>query len=533
MAYREVSVVEIKEILRHWIKGFGYRKVAGFTGSDRKTVRRYVELATKLGLRKGEGEAQLTDDLISAIVASVQPGRVGIRGDSWQCCEEHKEEIQQWLDKDLTLTKVLELLGRKGAIELPYRTLHRFAVEELGFGRQQTTIRVDDCDPGQEVQLDFGYMGMLTDAETGQRRKVWALIFTAVYSRHQFVLFLYRQRLEEIIDGFELAWAFFGGVFKVVIPDNVKAIVASADSLAPKFTEGFLDYMQSRPFVTDPARVRHPKDKPRVERAVKYVRESCFEGEGFRSLEAANEHAKQWCMTTAGLRDHGTIHRQPLKLFEAEEQPKLEAAPTERYDVPVFDDVKVHNDQHIVIGKALYSVPVSYVGEKVHLRMDRQLVKIYHHRRLIKVYPRREPGGRISDPKDFPEHQGIFARRDTEALQNKADSAGPSVAEYTRRLLEMPQPWRRMRAVYRLLGLARRFGAQTVDLACERALSLDVVDVTRIEGIVKKALETSPNESPPPGGVAQVIELRFARPTSHFAVESGTMNPPGGQDEHS
>ncbi len=531
MAYREVSVVEIKEILRLWVRGMGFRPVAKATGSDRKTIRRYIELAQEQGLSKEGGTEQLTDELIATIVSKIQPGRTGARGDAWRCCERHREQIKSWLDEDLTLTKVLELLGRKGAVELPYRTLHRFATEELGFGRKRTTLRVDDCEPGQELQLDFGFMGLIDEASSGRQRKVWALIFTAVFSRHQFVFFTHRQRLEDIIEGFERAWTFFGGIFKVVIPDNMKAIVASADPVSPKFTEGFLDYMQARDFTADPARVRHARDKPRVERAVPYVRESCFKGEGFRSIEGANEHGVHWCMTTAGLRDHGTIHQQPLRLFEEKEQAALDPAPTDRYDVPVFDDVKVHNDQHFVIGRALYSMPVSYVGQKVHVRMDRKLVKAYHRRALVKIHGRQPPGGRSSAPEDFAEHKAIYARRDTGELQRRADGAGPSVAEYARRLLEQPEPWRRMRAVYRLLGLAHRFGDQVVDQACDRALALDVVDVTRIERIVKNALETEPTEPSPSGGGAQVIELRFARPREHFAVERCALGEQGGDHE--
>ncbi|MHA7650838.1 hypothetical protein ACX9NE_16705 [Mycobacterium sp. ML4] len=67
---------------------------------------------------------------------------------------------------------------------MPYWTLHRFASERCGFGRKGITVRVADGDPGVEYQVDFGHLGMLTDADDRRRRKVHALIFTAVYSRH-------------------------------------------------------------------------------------------------------------------------------------------------------------------------------------------------------------------------------------------------------------------------------------------------------------------------------------------------------------
>jgi transposase len=92
-------------------------------------------------------------------------------------------------------------------------------------------VRVADGEPGDELQVDFGRMGQCEI--DGRRRVVWALIFTACYSRHTFVWLSLRQTIDDVIDGFEAAWAFFGGVFRTVIPDNLKAIVTDADRLEP------------------------------------------------------------------------------------------------------------------------------------------------------------------------------------------------------------------------------------------------------------------------------------------------------------
>jgi transposase len=130
---------------------------------------------------------------------------------------------------------------------------------------------VADGKPGDELQVDFGRLGLIPDPARGSRRVVHGLVFTAVYSRHLFVYPTHRQSLEEVIAGFEAAWAFFGGVFRVVIPDNLKAIVDHADATDPRLNDAFREYAQVRGFAVDPARVRHPRDKPRVERSVHYV----------------------------------------------------------------------------------------------------------------------------------------------------------------------------------------------------------------------------------------------------------------------
>jgi hypothetical protein len=190
-------------------------------------------------------------------------------------------------------------------------------------------------------------MGMLFDSVSGRRRVVHALIFTAVYSRHMFVWLTFSQTLAAVIDGCEAAWRFFGGVFKVLIPDNMSTVVAHTDSVNPRFTVGWLEYSQARGFVTDPARVAHPQDKPRVERMVQYVRGNFWDGETFTSLDQAQQAATAWCLGTAGTRIHGTTCARPLEVFTTEEQPRL-LAYAGAYDVPVFKAVKVHRDFHLL-----------------------------------------------------------------------------------------------------------------------------------------------------------------------------------------
>ena len=83
-------------------------------------------------------------------------------------------------------------------------------------------------------------------------------------------------RSEEVIAGLESAWAFFGGIPRYLVMDNFPAALAGPDALHPRLTRGFLEYAQHRSVICDPARVRHPKDKPKVERDIQYVRERFF-----------------------------------------------------------------------------------------------------------------------------------------------------------------------------------------------------------------------------------------------------------------
>jgi transposase len=516
MAFREVQVNEVREVLRCWLAGDGLRIAAERAGVDRKTARRYVEAGEVAGLVRDGGAEQLTDELIGAVIAAVRPARASGHGAAWQALLVQQQQIRDWIENDdLQLTNIHGKLSRQGVV-VPYRTLHRFATERCGFGRSQLTVRVADGKPGEECQIDFARLGLIPDPAAGRRRVVHALIFTAVYSRHMFVWLTFTQTLTAVIDGCEAAWAHFGGVFRVLVPDNMSPIVAAADPVNPTFTVGWLDYSQDRGFGTDPARVRSPKDKPRVERVVQYVRGNFFAGEVFIDLADAQRRVEQWCATTAGLRIHGTTAARPVEVFTAEERPVLLPVPVSGYDVPLFATPKVARDLHIEVAHGLYSVPAELAGQRVQVRADSRLVKVFSRGQLVKTHPRVPAGARSTDPKDYPEGRAEYALRDVAALTAKATGHGPAVGVYAARLLDTPLPWTRMRAVYRLLGLVRTYGPVPVEAACARALELDVVDVTKIARMLEQASE---REQPTAAAViAAGAPGRFARDSSEFEV---------------
>jgi hypothetical protein len=139
--------------------------------ADRKTVRRYVEAAQGAGLERGGGDEALTDELLGAMAEQLQSGRPRhLYGEAWRQLEGERAFLKAKLDAGLRLTKVHDLLARRGVL-VPYRTLHRFCASELEFGGQRKTVPVADGEPGHELQVDFGRMGLLRDGPEGRRRQ--------------------------------------------------------------------------------------------------------------------------------------------------------------------------------------------------------------------------------------------------------------------------------------------------------------------------------------------------------------------------
>ncbi len=523
MAFREVRVFEVREVLRLWLRGEGLRATERLAGLDRKTVRRYLAAAQELGLVRDGGEQQLTEVFLGSVVEKVRPHRTDGRGQAWGLLVAQHEQIQRWLKTEqLTVVKVGELLARRGIV-VPERTLHRYALEvcDVGRGRRGVTVRVNDGKPGDELRLDFGRLGLLPDPDSGRNRVCQALIFTPVVSRYSFVWCSFGQRIEDVVAGCEAAWEFYDGVFGTVVPDNMKAIVDGAHSTEPRLNQAFTEYAQDRGFLIDPARVRSPQDKPRVERVVPFVRNSFFAGESFIDLADAQRRAVVWCQQRAGMRIHGTIQARPAEVFRLEEFPALRQVPTDRYDLPIYATVKVHRDHHLEVAKALYSVPGNLIGQHVQVRADGQLVRVFSRGQLVKVHPRMGIGRRSTDPADLPTKRTVYAMRDLDQLQRLAAGHGAAIGTYATALLEHPLPWTKMRQVYALLGLVKKWGNDKVEQACTSALEHEAVNVALIGRMLERGTEQTPIQPPLPGtgmGTGTVVAGRFARDPEEFAT---------------
>jgi transposase len=523
MAYREVAMVDVKEVLRLWLEGMARKRIAAQVGLDPKTVRRYVRTALRAGLRPSDGVATLTDERVAVVLVALKAVPTRPHGAAWVECVRHEATIGAYLRQGVRLTKIRKLLRRQG-VELPYATLRRFAIAALGFGRTAPTVPVADCAPGEEVQLDTGWMILLAPDAAGRRRRFRAWIFTPVYSRYRFVYPCFGETTASAIEACEAAWAFYGGVFRVVIPDNTKAIIDTADPLQPRVIVAFREYAQARGFHVDPTRVRHARDKARVERSVPRVREDCFGGEVLRDLAAARTHAVTWCRDDYGVHVHTRTQRRPREQFEAEEQPHLRPAPMEPYDIPQWATPRVARDHFAQVAKALYTLPTRLIGQTLTARADRALVRFYHRGALIKVHVRQPPGGKAIDPSDFPPEKTAYALRDVAFLQRQAAEHGAAIGRLAQALLEGPLPWTRMRQVYALLGLVRRFGAARVEAVCADAVAVELYDVRRL----KRMLEHATPPEPVRTAVAAVLPARFLRPTEQYALRPSDPVPEGG-----
>ena len=416
------------------------------------------------------------------------------------------------------MTRIQELLAARGC-RISYSSLHRWIRRRNWQRRQGGTVRMAEAAPREVAELDFGRLGLVQDPETGRRRTAWALIVVLGYSRHSFVWPTFSQKLEDVIAGLEAAWAFFGGIPRYLVIDNFPAAVAGADALHPSLTRGFLEYSQHRGFIADPARVRHPKDKPKVERGVQYVRERFFKGGDFDGLAHLREEAARCCRDVAGMRVHGTTRRRPLQVFQCEERQALAPWEGEPYeDHPLaYRQGPSRSPRGLPVRPLLGAVVPLSAGAAGGDRAGQQ------------AGAHLPPGKAAQAPSPSASRRPLHRCR---RLSGGADPLhpagpgqdearwaeyGPAVADFAQRLFDGPLPWAKVRQGHKLIRMGQRYTPERLDAACRRALDVDLIDVRRVERILVQALERSEApEHPPP-----LPTGRFARSGTVFAQAKG------------
>ncbi len=327
MGRRSFLVYDIVELFRQWQAGRGVRAIARSLGIDRKTIRKYLDAAAMAGLSPGE---ERSVDEWAAFIRDQFPKLVDARQRSRRSAEldRYQDFIREGLQQNRMSTVHRRLVERTG-LEVSVATFRRYVHTTMPELLRTSPMPIwrPEVDPGEEAQVDFGYMGSWQDPVTGKNHRVYAFVLVLSYSRHMFVRLVLRLDAVSWQQCHIEALAFLGAVPQRIILDNLKDGVVKPDLYDPTLNRSYAELAAHYGFLIDPARQGHPKDKPRVERPIPYIRDSLWRGEQFLSLDAMNQAALGWCREVAGPRIHGTAHQRPLEVFRAEEKPAMAPLP--------------------------------------------------------------------------------------------------------------------------------------------------------------------------------------------------------------
>jgi transposase len=511
MAGRRKDVLDIREIVRRFGLGERDRRIARDMGTSRNTIAKYREWAAREGFLEAELPAPgVIEERLKAARPPREPGPAS-------SVEPFRAFVVEKREAGVELRALHALLGEKG-FEGSYSALRRF-VWRLEDKSPETFLRIETA-PGEEAQVDFGYAGLFHDPLTKRMRKTWIFVMTLSYSRHQYVELVFDQKVETWVELHVRAFEWFDGVVKRVILDNLKAGIVKAVLYDSEAQRSYRELAEHYGFLISPCRPRTPRHKGKVESGVRFVRRNGLAGRLFSDIHAGNDHLRHWAVATAGVRDHGTTHEQPLIRFERE-KPHLKPLPPVRYEVTVWHKAKVHPDCHLVLDYSYYSAPHRLVGQELWIRATARRVEVYHEHERVATHPRAIKRGTWSTIRDHlpPEKlQGLLP--EPVRLKAEAQEVGPATTEFIERLLG-ERPLDRLRGAQGVLRLGRRYGPKRLEAACRRSLDYNQVHYQTVKLILKRELDLEPasNGSASPGPIPKTAI--FARSVSElFAVNA-------------
>ena len=380
----KVIEVNTKETVSYlYRQGWSIRRISRELNLHRATVSKYVKCTTDSNA--GESVKCTTDSNTGE----------DKRNGPLSACEKYSDYIKSKFKQGLSADRIWRDLQSDFGFTYSYQSVSRFVRQLKNTG--ELPFRVLHSLPGEEAQVDFGQGAWVVD-ENGKRKRPHLFRIVLSYSRKAYSEVVWTQSTENFIRALENSFRHFGGVPKVVIPDNLKAAVIRADYYDPELNPKIRAFARHYGCSILPAKVRRPEHKGKVESGINYS-QNALKGRKFNSLAEENEFLRSWEKNVADTRIHGTTQIQVRKAFENIEKEKLGLLPASLF--PFFEEGerKVQRNGHVEIKRSFYSVPPEYLGRFVWVRFDSRVVRIYNQKMAQIAVHTRLPKGKYSTQK--------------------------------------------------------------------------------------------------------------------------------------
>jgi transposase len=382
--------------------------------------------------------------------------------------------------------------------------------------------------PGEAAQVDWADFGRVSIGRA--ERRLSAFLMTLCYSRALYVEFFFDQSLANFLRGHVRAFEHFAGVVRQVATDNLRSVVLERRGDQIRFHPRYLELAGHYCFEPRPCHVRRGNEKGRVERHIRFLRESFFAAYGFTTLGALNDSVRRWVEEVASTRpwpDDPT--RTSAQVFAEDERARLLALPQHQLDTSERTRVRSAKTLWVRFDRNDYSIPPAAVGKDLTLLATDTEVRlldgtdeIARHRRC---YDQRE---RLTDPA----HMAALLAIKRGALAGAADSplrlAVPEVAAF----LDAAFPRHRSTALLtapleRLLGL---YGAEALRAALQEALQRGTPTLASVEYLLEKRRREAQRRPPLPVDLADRPELAALHVQPHALSAYDQLSQPAPED---
>jgi transposase len=467
----QIKVTVTHSIVTLYNRGWSKRRIARELGLNRETVGRHIlldlERASKPAIpTAGSPDSKPAIPTAGSGVSPPPKPAIPTAGRESQCKPFH-EQVAHALDARLTAQRIYQDLVLEHGFTGSYEAVKRY-VRHLRVVHPDRVYRVE-CLPGEEAQVDFCAGAPIRDNEAGKSRRCPCLRVTLSFSRKAYSEAIPRQTTEAFIRCLENAYRSFRGVPASTRIDNLKAAVKHADWFDPELNPKVEEFARHYGTVIIPTRPYSPQHKGKVERDVNYLKNNALKGRVFGSIGEENKFLQQWEATVADTRIHGTTRVQVKKRFEEHERPALKALPLSIF--PCFEEGQrtVHQDSYVEVGRAYYDVPEEYIGKRVWVRWDSQVVRVYNQQfTQIRMLPRL-PKGTFSSCLPSRLRQ-LTTGRSLDYWLEQAGMVGVQCGKWAHALIENRGPLA-IRVLMGLLSMKKKHSPQSIDHACGLALS--------------------------------------------------------------
>ena len=351
---------------------------------------------------------------------------------------------------------------------------------------------------GEKMFVDYaGKRVPIHDEATGSVYEAQLFVATLGASSYTFAEVTASQKLDDWLGSHERAFAFWGGVPQLVIPDNLRSAVTKSCRYEPLVNRSYEALLEHYGTVAAPTRPVAPKDKAKVEVGVQVAERwilAVLRHRLFFSLSEANVAVAELLakLNARVMRHVGQSRRQ---LYERLDQPALRPLPQAPYEYAYFFRTKATHDYHVGIDGNYYSVPYSLANQEIEVRLTARIVEILQNRARVAVHER--VAGRLNKTQTLAEHRPAnhraYAEWQEHSLMQWAGAVGVETEAMVKHLLATrPYPQTGWRSCQGLKGLAQRFGGDRLEAACQRANEHGIQAYNNVKSILHSGLDKLP-----------------------------------------
>lgn len=491
MTTKRVTMIKLKDILRlKYEAQLSLRQIALCLSLSIGVISKYLQRAEAVGLGWPLPEG-MTD---TELAARLQPGRV--RCALPEMVEPDFVAIEQEL-KQKGMTR--QLLWEEYAQENPdnHYSYSRFTVLFKRWRRQQQLSMRQQHRVGEKLFVDYcGPTLPVINPDTGEVRETQVFVAVLGASSYTYAEATWSQSLPDWVGSHVRAFAFYGGVPEVVVPDNLKSAVSKACRYDPDINPTYQQMAAHYGVAVVPARPYKPRDKAKAEVGVQLVERWIMmrlRKQTFFTLASLNQ-AIQCLLGELNCRPFKKRPGSRLSQFEQLDQPVLKPLPSTAYEYRHVKKVRVHLDYHVEYERHYYSVPYQLVKEEVMVHAGDTMLAIFHQGRQVAVHPRaHRAGGHTTDA----QHMAKAHRKHQQWSPQRFLSWAASIGQHTQTVIQYQLESRRhpehgYRACLGLLNLSKKYGKDRLEAACHRATQIGGMHYKHIASILSNSMDKVP-----------------------------------------